>query len=970
MRSLNRSELLALLLIVLVVVYTALYPAPTLSDAAEATGTSELTTTVTPSITASQTRTPTPTNTLTPPPVNDLYANATIIHALPFQTTQVYGGATQSASDPQVQCGTDPYFTRHTYHSSVWYRYAPTVDTSVLIDTIDAQMTFVFAVFTGAEGALTQVNCSKSSEPGGRHSFLAQANVTYSIMIAPNSVYPSTDTAPYPLQFSSAPLVPNDDILYAPNVTTLPTSYRQELFGATSSMSDPRVGCPSSYQRYPNTVWYRMIPTQDMSVTIEVNSPTQDVVIAILTGESWNLVPRQCADTGTRMSEAMFAGVSYYVMIGVDNQNRWNPQPPRASAVIDVTFTRSIPGDVPTEAIPLTGFPVSMDVDISGATSGRFDNRCISMIDSTGHQSLWFTYTPSETHGIVVQAWESDFPYKLSIFTGTASNPTSFECRDDSIGFTAQAGVTYYIQLITTEPLIVYPPGTMGRLRIDAPDVVNDLPSAPIIIPSDAANFEDERDISRATRSSTEDPRCGSSLTYGADRRYSVWYSWTADVTRQVVFTTEGSDYDTMLYINRSVNGHCSRYPLAIMAQAGQTYLIEVSYPSVDRLPSPSMLHLRMYNSSVPNDLTTYAQPINGFPFSFEQEVSPATVTPYADEFYVLGCGGFTNSVWYRYIADADRTIVVDTANSTYDTLIAVFKEPGGGSCLPTVLDRSRLEINARAGNTYYFMIAHDGETPLPYPSLLRVNFTEGMSNGTYANARVIPGDSVIYKNQSDLTGTPQTAGELPCIGTDHRGGLWWMFTPNSSGIVDVEFYRANDAQLVVVQADTGQSVGCSQSIYHGPPPLRYGERLVFTATRGTTYAIFGAGRSGYSASLAPSLAYLDLDFSPILRLVSPQGLITEQPTFTWEHIPGMTWYYVWVDSPDSGHVFDQWFDASQICDATTCSAQAPVTLNTVGEYEWWVQWYHPVTGYGYWSERGVFGYPTGTAVPISPTGV
>ena len=63
-------------------------------------------------------------------------------------------------------------------------------------------------------------------------------------------------------------------------------------------------------------------------------------------------------------------------------------------------------------------------------------------------------------------------------------------CIRDS-GFTAQAGVTYYIQLITTEPLIVYPPGTIARLRIDAPYVVNDLPSAPLIIPSDATDFYD-----------------------------------------------------------------------------------------------------------------------------------------------------------------------------------------------------------------------------------------------------------------------------------------------------------------------------------------------------------------------------------------------------------------------------------------------------------------------------------------------
>ena len=76
-------------------------------------------------------------------------------------------------------------------------------------------------------------------------------------------------------------------------------------------------------------------------------------------------------------------------------------------------------------------------------------------------------------------------------------------------------------------------------------------------------------------------------------------------------------------------------------------------------------------------------------------------------------------------------------------------------------------------------------------------------------------------------------------------------------------------------------------------------------------------------------------------------------PTYTWNEVPGATYYYLWVDRT-SGNVIKQWFTSAQAnCNGTTCSV-TPATTLASGTYTWWVQTWNPV-GYGPWSTPATF---------------
>jgi secreted trypsin-like serine protease len=109
--------------------------------------------------------------------------------------------------------------------------------------------------------------------------------------------------------------------------------------------------------------------------------------------------------------------------------------------------------------------------------------------------------------------------------------------------------------------------------------------------------------------------------------------------------------------------------------------------------------------------------------------------------------------------------------------------------------------------------------------------------------------------------------------------------------------------------------------------------------------------------------------------LISPSGNIGSNytPTYTWNAVNTMTWYYLWVDGP-SGNVIKQWYTAAEAGCAGgtgTCSV-TPTTSLGGGSHTWWVQTYN-AAGYGPWSSSLTFSTSApstpGSATLVSPNG-
>ena len=94
---------------------------------------------------------------LPPAPANDHRNDATEVVGLPYEDRGSTFGATMETDEP-TSCGR--------IGSTVWYRYTPPVDASVLVSTIGSGFDVIFTVFREEGGALAQVACRASGAPG------------------------------------------------------------------------------------------------------------------------------------------------------------------------------------------------------------------------------------------------------------------------------------------------------------------------------------------------------------------------------------------------------------------------------------------------------------------------------------------------------------------------------------------------------------------------------------------------------------------------------------------------------------------------------------------------------------------------------------------------------------------------------------------------------------------------------------
>jgi hypothetical protein len=104
----------------------------------------------------------------------------------------------------------------------------------------------------------------------------------------------------------------------------------------------------------------------------------------------------------------------------------------------------------------------------------------------------------------------------------------------------------------------------------------------------------------------------------------------------------------------------------------------------------------------------------------------------------------------------------------------------------------------------------------------------------------------------------------------------------------------------------------------------------------------------------------------------SPFGETTDTtPTYTWNAVPGATWYQLYVND-STGDKIQEWYPAADLgCPdgSGTCSVTPPIEL-ILAPWQWWVQTYNRA-GFGPWSVEKSFTIPIPPAVTqIWPSGV
>ncbi len=123
-------------------------------------------------------------------PPHDLFVNRRTVSNLPYLNQVTTTSGTTSPDDPNFPCGSADQGNR-----SVWYRYTPTTDTSIVAHTNGSSFDTMLAVWTGMAGSLTNVACDDDGGTGfdSYLEFKARAGTTYYLEVASYNAGPGGD---------------------------------------------------------------------------------------------------------------------------------------------------------------------------------------------------------------------------------------------------------------------------------------------------------------------------------------------------------------------------------------------------------------------------------------------------------------------------------------------------------------------------------------------------------------------------------------------------------------------------------------------------------------------------------------------------------------------------------------------------------------------------------------------------------
>jgi len=226
------------------------------------------------------------------------------------------------------------------------------------------------------------------------------------------------------------------------------------------------------------------------------------------------------------------------------------------------------------------------------------------------------------------------------------------------------------------------------------------------------------------------------------------------------------------------------------------------------------------------NDDFDNATIIGQFPFYDAISTSEATVN--VDDPY---CVGQAVTVWYKFTAAANTTIVADTRGSSYDTTLSVYTGTRGALNQITCNDdyyglQSFVQFPTSAGETYYFMVSQFGTGGSGGSMVLTVNELIPPVNDDVDSA--IPVTPLPFTDTRD-TSAATTAFDDPYCAY-RNASVWYAFSPDTNMTVDLD--------------TTGSNYYADVSVWTGPRSAwgyvncGYSQHVRFTAVAGQTYYI------------------------------------------------------------------------------------------------------------------------------------
>lgn len=493
-------------------------------------------------------------------PPNDDLAHAISISDLPFSDTQNTAEATDEPSEVPAGCA-----PQGVSEKAVWYRFDAKGNHAVVFDTDgstagDEELDTVMSIWLGdGTHPLTQLDCVDSPLVGESLARIVLAptpGVTYFIKVggsngAVGDVVFSARLAP------SGP--PNDDLAQAFVIDSLPYIDAQMTTYATDEPDEVRASCAVD-EGTERGIWYSWTPEAADTVVFDTIGSRvdlgggvidqMDTVLSVWTGGPGHPLDEvACSDDvgdtlWSRVTLSGEAGVTYYVKVAgsfgetgeaVLNARSATPAPPNDD-LANATRVASVPFEDEEVTVSATTEPNELR-----ASCGPLDVR---------ERSVWYRFTAPARAEYAFDTMGSGYDTVLSLWNDRSEHPLSeISCNDDLEDSTSarlelelDAGDTVLARVSAAR-------GQGGPLSF-AIDVAPQRPANDDLVDAievTAPDFISHQDTRAATDEPNEVRASCPPASYAPEA--GVWYKVGPDASGSFAFTTDGSDFDTVLSV-------------------------------------------------------------------------------------------------------------------------------------------------------------------------------------------------------------------------------------------------------------------------------------------------------------------------------------------------------------------------------------------------------------------------------------
>lgn len=269
------------------------------------------------------------------------------------------------------------------------------------------------------------------------------------------------------------------------------------------------------------------------------------------------------------------------------------------------------------------------------------------------------------------------------------------------------------------------------------------------------------------------------------------------------------------------------------------------------------------------NDDLSAALTIETLPYTQQQNAQNSTQEP--QEVQPNCAHNSSGSLWYRYTADSEHTLLIDTFGADYDTVVSVWQ----GRTHPLTLlacnddapqsgeKQAQLILPTERNKTYYINISgYDGDRG---HSILNINKVHPLTNDTLEHAIVLKAhDRYVQTTQGAQSDEPRASCQAS------GAGVWFHYTPETTQQVIINTLGSNYDTVLSVWDAQGQELACDDNVYD---TLHSQVKVKLTAD--SSYYIQVAGVK--TAEIAAS-GLLALTLQPVPRNDEPeQALIIDK---------------------------------------------------------------------------------------------